>query len=395
MKLGLLAFALGLLFASQTTFAQGVGINATGASPDASALLDVASTSMGILIPRMTTVQKNAISSPATGLMIFQTDGATGFYYYTGTAWSAVGSNNLPTGSSGSLLFYNGTSWASLGIGSVGQVLTVNSSGLPVWASTPELTTTSVTAVNPTTAACGGIVASSVIGTVTARGVCWSTSVGPTVSGAHTTNGSGLGAYTSSISGLTANTTYYVCAYATSSAGTTYGNQLSFTTMPAIGASYGGGVLAYVLQSGDPGYDPATPHGLIAATSDQSTGICWDCGSGNFTAAGGVAIGTGFLNTYNIMNETGAPFSASNAASICAGLTTGGYTDWYLPSLDELSKLCANRSAIGGFSAAYYWSSSAIRNSSNLAWWVLFPGGSQGYSGSLTSLDYVRAVRSF
>ncbi len=68
-----------------------VAVNPGGASAHASAALDVASTEKGILIPRMTKTERDAIASPATGLMIFQTDGTSGFYYYTGSAWSQVG----------------------------------------------------------------------------------------------------------------------------------------------------------------------------------------------------------------------------------------------------------------------------------------------------------------
>jgi hypothetical protein len=66
-----------------------VGIGTT--TPNATAMLDVSSTTKGILIPRMTAVQKSAISSPATGLLIYQTDGTPGFYYYNGSAWGLVG----------------------------------------------------------------------------------------------------------------------------------------------------------------------------------------------------------------------------------------------------------------------------------------------------------------
>ncbi|PLW99724.1 MAG: hypothetical protein C0594_16730 [Marinilabiliales bacterium] len=68
-----------------------VSINTNGAAPDASSMLDVTSTNSGILIPRMTQVQRNAISSPATGLLIYQTDNSPGFYYYDGSTWSQVG----------------------------------------------------------------------------------------------------------------------------------------------------------------------------------------------------------------------------------------------------------------------------------------------------------------
>ncbi|MEA5111941.1 MAG: hypothetical protein VB072_16035, partial [Lentimicrobium sp.] len=69
---------------------------------------------------------------------------------------------------------------------------------------------------------------------VTARGVCWSTSQNPTITNSHTIDGSGSGAYSSNITGLTASTTYYVRAYATNISGTAYGNQISFTTSAAV-----------------------------------------------------------------------------------------------------------------------------------------------------------------
>jgi hypothetical protein len=78
-----------LLTLSTNIFAQGVGINTTGADADASAILDVSSTTQGFLPPRMTEAQKDAISSPATGLLIFQTDGTSGLYYYNGSSWES------------------------------------------------------------------------------------------------------------------------------------------------------------------------------------------------------------------------------------------------------------------------------------------------------------------
>ncbi len=75
-----------ILLLSNTAFSQGVAINNDGTSADGSAMLDIKSTSAGILVPRLTLVQRNAISNPATGLMIFQTDNTPGFYYNAGTA---------------------------------------------------------------------------------------------------------------------------------------------------------------------------------------------------------------------------------------------------------------------------------------------------------------------
>ncbi|MCW5898728.1 MAG: hypothetical protein KIT10_05605 [Flavobacteriales bacterium] len=67
--------------------AQNVGINATGAAPAASAMLDVSSTTSGLLTPRMTAAQRTAIAAPATGLLVYQTDGLDGFWFFNGTVW--------------------------------------------------------------------------------------------------------------------------------------------------------------------------------------------------------------------------------------------------------------------------------------------------------------------
>ena len=80
-----------LLLAGAAVFAQSVSINHTGALPNASAIVDISSTSKGLLIPRMTATQRTAIVTPASGLQIYQTDGTKGFYYFDGTAWKQLG----------------------------------------------------------------------------------------------------------------------------------------------------------------------------------------------------------------------------------------------------------------------------------------------------------------
>ena len=156
----------------------------------------------------------------------------------------------------------------------------------------------------------------------------------------------------------------------------------------AIGDSYGGGIVAYILQSGDPGYDANIQHGLIVATADQSTGIQWYNGSYVATGATGTAIGTGQANTTTIVEKQGA---GSYAAKLCHDLTVGGYNDWFLPSKDELNKLYINKVAIGGFAANGYWSSSGLALS---AWGQDFGNGLQTdyYKGNAYR---VRAVRAF
>ena len=95
----------------------------------------------------------------------------------------------------------------------------------------PIITTKEVANIKATTATCGGYVSSDGNATVTSRGICWSTSQNPTINDNKTTDGSGPGSYTSNISNLSENTTYYVRAYATNEKGTSYGEQKSFTTI--------------------------------------------------------------------------------------------------------------------------------------------------------------------
>ncbi len=97
----------------------------------------------------------------------------------------------------------------------------------------PVLTTTEVSAITQTTSTSGGNITSDAGSSVTVRGVCWSTKVSPTVADSKTTDGGGIGSFTSSITGLAAGTTYYVRAYATNSSGTGYGGAYQITTLVA------------------------------------------------------------------------------------------------------------------------------------------------------------------
>jgi len=96
-------------------------------------------------------------------------------------------------------------------------------------ATPPVLTTTNISDKTQTTASIGGTVTDDGGSEVIIRGVCWDTSPNPTTSSNKTNNGKGTGSFTISLSGLTANTKYYVRAYATNSAGTSYGNEVTFT----------------------------------------------------------------------------------------------------------------------------------------------------------------------
>lgn len=95
-----LILALFVIFYS-TAFSQNVGINGDGSTPDVSAILDVKSTTKGFLVPRMTAAQKTAIATPATGLLIYQTNGTTGFYYFDGAVWQPLVTASVETASNG------------------------------------------------------------------------------------------------------------------------------------------------------------------------------------------------------------------------------------------------------------------------------------------------------
>jgi formylglycine-generating enzyme required for sulfatase activity len=151
---------------------------------------------------------------------------------------------------------------------------------------------------------------------------------------------------------------------------------------PVIGQSYGGGVIFYIDGTGQ--------HGLIAATSDQSNGAAWGCSGTLITGADGTAIGTGNQNTIDIMAGCS---TAGIAARLCGDLVLGGYSDWYLPSKDELNQMYLQKTVIGGFAAAgYYWSSTEAFSGS--AWAYLFSDGSVNNWDKISPM-YIRAIRSF
>ena len=156
-----------------------------------------------------------------------------------------------------------------------------------------------------------------------------------------------------------------------------------------IGDNDGGGKVAYILQPGDPGYVVGQTHGLIAAASDQSTVAEWGCMYTTLAGADGTALGTGNQNTIDIMAGCA---TAGIAARLCGDLVLNGYSDWYLPSKDELNKLYINKVAVGGFSINLYWSSSEYNSA--MSWQRRMSDGNEFVSSKIAAA-YVRAIRAF
>jgi len=265
---------LAAVLLTATTFAQ-VGINIE--TPDASAALDITSTTGGLLVPRMTKDDRGFIDTPATGLMIYQTDGTPGFYYFNGSSWEG---------------YYSQAEVDAL------------------------------------------------------------------------------------IAALDARIT---------------------ALEPAVGDVYQGGVVFHLFEDGEAGYIAGETHGLIAAVADQSSGIQWYNGSYVTTGATATVVGTGSANTDAIIAAQGAT-TTSYAASLAKAYAAGGYTDWFLPSKDELNKMYSNIGQgsllgnIGNFADYFYWSST--EGDGSTAWVQDF------YNGFQFSLDKsitypVRAVRAF
>lgn len=255
---------------------------------------------------------------------------------------------------SGDVLYYNGTAWQLLPKGLNGQTLRVDQ-GLPTWGepgyALPMVTTNPATDVLQTGATSGGNVIATGYSDITTRGICWSTNQNPTVADSKTTEAAGIGTYTSTLTGLLTNTTYYLRAYATNAAGTAYGNQVTFKTFltvvfPTITTNAVTNITANAVTSG--GNLTATGGGEVTAR-----GVCWSdhqnpiitdsktsdgTGTGQFQSQiSGLIPGTYYLRAY-----------ATNSAGTGYGNMITFATEKTLPVLT--TKAITDISAMGAVS---------------------------------------------
>lgn len=277
------------LFISLSLFSQNVSISAKDTLPNAAAGLDVYFSNKGLLIPRVAltgTANFAPLSAHVAGMIVYNTatvlDVKPGFYYDDGTKWIT----GFPVGSNiGDMLFWNGTAWAMIPVGTSGQFLQLSATNVPSWAGVTiinaSLTTTAITTFTATTATAGGNISADNGLTVLSRGVCYAITQNPTTANSVVVANpvGGIGSYTCNLTGLTRASTYYVRAYATNSAVTTYAPQQSFTTLalaPTLATTTTAtGITASTAISGgnvtDDGGSPITERGICFGTTSAPT----------------------------------------------------------------------------------------------------------------------------
>ena len=321
----IVAFLAIFLFSGNFLYSQ-VGINSSDLTPDPSAMLDVNSTIKGFLPPRMTTEQMNAIPKPVVGLIVYNLTENT-LFWYDGNKWrhnqinrpivftnyvtnissiSALCGGNCSDG--GTPIISRGVCWSTsenptihdnktsdgIGSGAFSSILNsllgntnyhvrayvTNSSdtiyGNDVSFSTTLITTTAISSIMVQTATSGGSISGDGGYAITAKGVCWNTITAPTIDNSKTTNGTGTSTFSSSLTNLTGNTTYFVRAYYTNSLGTFYGNEVTFVTSPIIPIVTSGDTLNVTKTSSQIANSNVTNDGGNTVTA---RGICWGTSS--------------------------------------------------------------------------------------------------------------------
>ena len=391
-------FIATLLLFSSTLFAQ-VAVNTDNTAPDNSAMLDVKSASKGFLPPRMALTASNVaapVTSPAAGLLIYNTATAgitpnnvvPGYYYWDGSKWSSL---QMPAGTTGQTLRNDGGNWiansvlnndgTNIGIGLInpthkltiaGPVETLRLIGPGVYGSSARLNFGDENFVYLAEDVDDGLVINGNLRTAIMGGYV---GIGTTFPGSRLTVAGTIQTTSGGVK-FPDNTVQSTAAIPP--------NNIHY-----IGESYGGGKVFYIYDGGQ--------HGLIAATSDQSTAMRWSAGSVPNTMAFGTGLGAGKANTLLIIAGQGFGDGDTHAARICNELsvTIGGVTfaDWYLPSQTELYFLYGQKNVVGGFSTGNYWSSNEQAIGLQ-AMAMNFNTGDLFYEFKNSNL-YVRAIRAF
>ncbi len=203
----------------------------------------------------------------------------------------------------------------------------------------PILTTIDLTAITANSAIGGGNITNDGGSPLTARGVCWSTSQNPTIADSKSTDGTGTGSFTSTITGLTPGTTYYLRAYATNSIGTAYGNQITLATtalLPTITTTSASDITSTTATSGgnitNDGGSVVTVRGVCWSTSQNPTTdnskSTDGTGTGNFTGSiTGLTAGSNYYIRAYATNIAGTVYGMQVNFTSANGGTGNTVTD--------------------------------------------------------------------
>jgi hypothetical protein len=376
---------LAAVLLTATTYAQ-IGIN--NENPDASAALDITSTTGGLLPPRMSETNRDEIPSAVAGLLIWCSD----------------------CGISGQLQVFNGTEWTNLTGGTAETTLQFENSNVSFSPNLINFTSINQSQIGYIKLNEPIISNGSDIGvTIKLKSDDPNISINPSEIYWSNANWQTIKTFTIEVlSGLNQDLYDVVSAEVITNSELYNGFVPDFevnydnpNTEPKVGDFYGGGVVFYILQEGDAGYVSGEIHGLVCSFSDVATSVEWGCygtdlpnvlnvpyNAGN-PAGLGAEIGDGISNTNAILND------CPNAPAALAARSLGA--QWFLPSINELNQMYINRAtleAVSGFSAFsnYYWSSTEY-DSLN-AWEQNFVNGLQS-NASKDITNFVRAVRAF
>jgi len=226
----------------------------------------------------------------------------------------------------------------------------------------PVLSTTEVTEITTNTAQSGGNIIDDGGITITVRGVCWNTNENPTIDDNKTENGTGAGSFTSSISGLEPNTTYYVRAYATNSVGSGFGSAISFTTQEGFTDPRDGKVYQTV---------------VIGDQEWMAENLAYAPSNGNYWA---------YRNQNHYVATYGYLYDWKTALNVCPD-------GWHLPTDAEWTEL-VNYIAADGYSgqvgtalkSTSGWNEDG--NGTDIYGFTALPGGSRYYTGTFNSAGF-------